>query len=103
MSFDRTAGGRRDASAAGVLTCASLAHLAAYRHRTPTGSLLSGSVLPLAAGICAARCPIGAELFEDVRAVWGYGRLDDVVLLGDFLALVSELCGGVLGAGFLVD
>lgn len=45
----------------------------------------------------------GAELFEDVGAVWSNGGLDDVVLLGAPLGGVPELGCGVLGAGLLVD
>ena len=46
---------------------------------------------------------LGGELLQDVGAVGGDGRLDDVVLLGDRLVFVAELACGVFGVGFLVD
>jgi hypothetical protein len=45
----------------------------------------------------------GTELFKDVGAVRGERGFDDVVLLGDLLAAVPELSGGVVGVGFLVN
>src|SRR5947207_15430592 len=46
---------------------------------------------------------LGSELLQDVGAVGGDSRFDDVVLLGDRLVFVAELACRVLGVGFLVD
>lgn len=52
---------------------------------------------------CVLPVGVGGEALQDVGDVWGLDGFGDVVGGGDLFAGVSQLCGGALGVGFLLD